>query len=117
MKITFHHHRINAKGGTTVAMEEIPVDMFREMTTEHALEVIVGLAKCSKKDNYNKKIGRSIAKARMTSVDLQVVGVANWHRPDDREVREVVLRGEAGIFTLRHTTGNKTVHLMEYEEA
>lgn len=119
MKITFHHSRprLSAKGGTTVAMEEIPVDMFKRITEDHIVEAKLGLAKCSKKDNYNKKIGRNIAKARMIDVELEVLAMAEWIRPDERPVKEVVLGTPDGvILALRHTAGNKTVHLLAFEE-
>jgi len=116
MKITYHHERIGPKGGTTVAMEEIPVDMFRELETGTVLEAQVGLAKCSLKDNYNKKIGRAIAKSRLTNVEFIVIATSIWESEHGVQNKEVILKHENNYFLLQHTSGNKTVHLKGMEQ-
>jgi hypothetical protein len=122
MKLQYYHRRLfdcnlSPKGGTTVAMEEIPVDMFAQITNENVLEAFLGTAKCSLKDNYNKKLGRRIATARLKSQELEVLAVSHWQKEDDRSVKEVVLKNQLGqIITLRHTSGNKSVHIVAFEE-
>ncbi len=71
--ITTH---LDSRGGTTFALQTPTVEQFKEFKIvdisedcwEYRLETIeldIGSAKCSKEDNYNKKIGRTIAKGRM----------------------------------------------------
>jgi len=134
MKIQFVHNRdvvfkfssanrienpslLLAKGGETIAMEEVPLDMFQQITKEHILSCFIGKALCSKKDNYNKKIGRNIATARMKEVDLEVVAIENYLDQNDRPVREVTLveLGTTHTYLLQHKEGNDKVHFIQYE--
>lgn len=128
MKIQYYHNRPRgirvefgeliiddfptARGGTTIAMEEIPVDMFNEMTPDHTLECFVGKAKCSNKDNYNKKTGRNIAVGRMKEIALSVLAVST----NENGTREVVLQdGTGSQYTLIHKEGTNTVRFIDYE--
>ena len=67
-KVHFRHIRnfdkknITARGGRTIAFRQID-----ENTIEFAI------AKCSPKDNFNKKIGRRIAEGRLNSGKVEVV--------------------------------------------
>lgn len=95
-----------ARGGITIAMEAVPVDMFLEMTVGDQLEVEVGKAICSKKDNYNRKIGREIAKGRMKNVILDVVAASKG---------EIVLFDGTNQYTLVLSATGKKVFFLSYE--
>lgn len=127
MKLQFVHNReltfknkelkLLTKGGETIAMEEVPLDMFKQITKEHVLSVHVGKALCSKKDNYNKKIGREIATGRLKEIELDVAGIQEYLDSNDRQVREVILVEPytENTYLLQHKEGNEKVHFIQYE--
>jgi hypothetical protein len=118
MNIQYNHHRQEtytdpyfqgttiARGGTTIAMESVPVDMFLEMTVGDQLEVEVGKAVCSKKDNYNRKLGREIAKGRMKNVVLDVIAASKG---------EIILSDGTNQYTLILSATGKKVFFLSYE--
>ena len=118
MNVQYYHSRLSddndnvlATGGTTIAMEEIPVELFKQISVEHVLECAVGKARCSDKDNYNKKVGRNIAKGRMKNVQL-AVNMVGTH-PDG--TIEVILSDiEGHQYTLVHKEGASTVRFVDY---
>lgn len=71
--IQFHHKRLlkdtnlQAKGGTTLCLEVPTVEEFDALQPSLKTSVVLkfGAAECSKKDNYNKKLGREISKGRL----------------------------------------------------
>ena len=96
---------IQPHGGTTIAMEAVPVDMFLEMGVGDQLEVEVGKAVCSRKDNYNRKLGREIAKGRMKNVILNVIAVSKG---------EVILSDGTNQYTLVLSANGKKVFFLDY---
>lgn len=58
---------IEAKGGRTIALEVPTVEEFKAFTPslKNPILLKIGIAECSKKDHYNKKLGREISKGRM----------------------------------------------------
>ena len=102
---------IGAKGGTTIAMEEIPVDMFKQLTADNILLCQVGKAECSNKDNYNKKVGRNIAQGRMKEVPLFVESICII----PKDTIEVILQDQTGHqYTLILKEGASTVRFVNY---
>lgn len=88
MKIVYCHNRefrelkpedinfkLNAKGGSTVAMEAIPSWLLDQLKMGSTIEKKVGIARCSDDDNYCKKTGREIAQSRLKSTLLKVVNI------------------------------------------
>jgi len=76
--------KLSATGGITVAAEHLGEG-----------RVQVGIARCSMKDNYNKHIGRQLAKARLAThgvnlperhleEELQDILIATWNRVANR---------------------------------
>lgn len=73
--IQFKHERhfdskgnLKAKGGRTIALEVPTLEEFKAFKPDiksPALHLHIGIAECSKKDHYNKKLGRNIAQGRM----------------------------------------------------
>jgi hypothetical protein len=75
MKVQFFHKRVlcskglseaGPRGGTTYAVEELHPATFEHLSKAlgTTIDLKVGVAQCSLKDNYNKKIGRLISEAR-----------------------------------------------------
>lgn len=72
--IQFNHVRIPApnnnfaaKGGRTIALEVPTLEEFKAFVPSLSTPLVfkIGIADCSKKDHYNKKLGREISKGRM----------------------------------------------------
>lgn len=120
MKIQYFHDRLilSPRGGNTIAMEIIPVDMFHNIDMDNVLEVAIGVARCSIKDNYNKKIGRSIATARLKNIELELLQSGEWEDENGRQIVEKILVDTVtgNVFTLRHKSGNELVRLVAFEE-
>jgi len=117
MNIQYSHQRVFSKfatiaievlphGGITIAMETVPVEMFLEMQVGDQLEVEVGKAVCSDKDNYNKKLGREIAQGRMKNVILDVIVKTD---------SEVLLTDKTNHYCLRLSSTGKKVFFLDYE--
>jgi hypothetical protein len=92
MNVQFHHKRnkkltsfefdtfkgvsveLLSKGGTTIALQVPTIEEFNDFKpTGSKLDLNMGLAKCSDLDNYNKKIGRSIALGRIYPVLCDII--------------------------------------------
>lgn len=58
---------LSAKGGRTIALEVPTVEEFKAFVPSliEPIRIKIGIANCSKKDHYNKKLGRQISKGRM----------------------------------------------------
>lgn len=56
---------VEAKGGTTVALEAIHSWFLDELKVGDTFEKRVGKAHCSKDDNYSRKSGRELSESRM----------------------------------------------------
>jgi|GEM_PF-6203956 hypothetical protein len=121
MNIQFFHARfarfrkdgeieLSARGGETIAMEEIPVDMFKELQLGDQLEAKIGKAACSVKDNYNKSIGRKIAVGRMKDEIFDVAAIY-----EQGEEKEVVLLKDGCQYVLKLLAGAKRVYFMDYQ--
>lgn len=73
MSYQFFHYRegeflkqILPKGGITFSVEELPIDAFDHLSKSlgTTVKIRVGVARCSEKDNYNKRMGRLISRNR-----------------------------------------------------
>lgn len=133
MNIQFHHKRtvikayfdyldklgiitkIEAKGGTTLALEVPTVEEFdnfkitdpnKDDYSISTIELKFGSAKCSNKDNYNKKLGRNIAKGRMQTV----VFFAKKHT--ENEVVLVAAQGSFPKLVLRKSPKGNRVYFI-----
>lgn len=87
MKIQFCHSRKEIlsvpyfqsstlpRGGETIAMEFLESWFVKELKVGNFFTKLVGKARCSDEDNYNKKIGRELAVSRMKKTVLTVTGI------------------------------------------
>jgi len=68
--------QLDARGGVTFALDVLPLSQnLAELRSGESVMLSAGIALCSKKDNYNKKIGRNIAKGKLQSKSFQVVDI------------------------------------------
>jgi hypothetical protein len=106
-------HPFNSKGGKTLAIEQIPVEMMNQITLEHVLVLKMGEAICHEDDNYNKKIGRELALSRIEEVEFDIVGVHKVIKDDGRKKTTIRIKHpfKKMEFMLIHTEGNKSVHI------
>ena len=76
----FHKNgRVNARGGTTLAIEPLQGWHVKTLEVGTFFEKLVGKARCSEDDNYCKKIGRDLAQSRMKPTKLTVLDVKESH--------------------------------------
>lgn len=66
---------VNPRGGTTVAMESIQSWLLDNLSQGDQIVRKLGIARCSKDDNYNKKTGRELAFSRLKTKLLTVVNI------------------------------------------
>ena len=68
--------QLDARGGVTFALDVLPLSQnLADLRSGESVMLSAGIALCSKKDNYNKKIGRNIAKGKLQSKSFQVVDI------------------------------------------
>jgi hypothetical protein len=121
MKITYYHIRkedgehIAPRGGVTLAMEQIEAWYFDTLEMGTFFEKSIGKARCSRDDNYCKKVGRDLAVERMKPTKLTVI--ASIVSPVDNK-KIVVLKDakDNSLYYLKKVTGNNRVYLDEYLE-
>lgn len=116
MNIVYDHLRyasidgkINPKGGITFAIEEISVEFFSNITEDHVLVAKFGVATCSKKDLYNKSIGRKIAKGRMVDTEFEVISINNFVNKDGQEIKFIYLTNGDTMLRLAHKENSRFV--------
>lgn len=63
---------VSAKGGQTIVMEELKSWFVNALSEGEFFTKKVGKARCSDKENYNKKIGRELALSRAKVITLTV---------------------------------------------
>lgn len=70
----YFHFEINPKGGRTIAVEVPTIEEFAVLSPslKNPVPVKIGIAVCSKKDLYNKKVGRELSVSRMKEVNFYV---------------------------------------------
>ncbi len=126
MNIQFNHKRnliitrfytvediveINPRGGTTLALEVIEPWFFDSLAVNDFFDKKVGSARCSKDDNYCKKVGRELSTQRMKLTRLVVQSlVAN-----ETEKIIVLVDSNNNTYTLKKINGQK-VHFVGYNE-
>ena len=102
---------LNSRGGETIAFEVPEPWVIEALTIGDFLTKLVGKAKCSDEDNYNKKIGRELASSRMKATVLTVVRLENYG-----ELRSAVLQDSKGHKYYIEKAPNYTkVHFTLYE--
>lgn len=70
--LSVHQIGISAKGGQTIAMEELKSWVVNALKEGETFTKKVGKARCSDKENYNKKTGRDLALNRIKVITLTV---------------------------------------------
>jgi hypothetical protein len=121
MKINYFHVRdyngflVAPRGGTTLAMEQIEGWYFDTLEVGTFFEKSIGKARCSKKDNYCKKVGRELAVGRMKTTRLTVIAVVD---EPSRNTRVVALRDskDNSLYLMRKKAGTSRVYLSNYDE-
>jgi hypothetical protein len=129
MSCQFFHHReenrisdeILPKGGATFSVEELSIHAFDHLSKALGITVKlrVGIARCSLKDNYNKRIGRKISEARMCSLfsglrTFLVEEITDFGNTD----RELTLVEENGkiVLVFKNNKDSKKVRLVNAYE-
>jgi hypothetical protein len=127
MSYQFFHYRqgkifgeVFPKGGATFSVEEVSIDAFDHLSKVLgiAVKLRVGVARCSEKDNYNKRIGRLISRSRAgLSSGLKTFLVDQITSFGD-EGRGLTLTQEDGSIVLffKNNKGNNKVRLVEAYE-
>jgi len=127
MSYQFFHYRqgkilgeVFPKGGATFSVEEVSIDAFDHLSKALgiAVKLRVGVARCSEKDNYNKRIGRLISRSRAgLSSGLKTFLVDQITSFGD-ERRGLTLTQEDGSIVLffKNNKGNNKVRLVEAYE-
>jgi hypothetical protein len=127
MSYQFFHYRqgkilgeVFPKGGATFSVEEVSIDAFDHLSKALgiAVKLRVGVARCSEKDNYNKRIGRLISRNRAgLSSGLKKFLVDQITSFGD-EGRGLTLTQEDGSIVLffKNNKGNNKVRLVEAYE-
>jgi hypothetical protein len=87
---------VDARSGKTIAYELQPIN-------KNEFELVYGIARCSKADNYNKKTGRELAKFRMQSAPyrINIINTDFRDKMDKRQIRislEQILQRVIGNF-------------------
>lgn len=92
MSIQFAHIRVgqsnkkthvletSPRGGKTFAIDLPNSWLFRQVVEGDSFTRSVGSSRCSDKDNYNKALGRGLAKSRMKPTKLTVLEVRRGDR-------------------------------------
>lgn len=69
---SIYQNGISAKGGQTIAMEELKSWFVNALSEGEFFTKKVGKSRCSDKENYNKKIGRELSLSRAKIITLTV---------------------------------------------
>lgn len=119
MNFQYFHYRhfgkngVTSKGGETYALEEMSLEAFEHLASgpDKKISLKIGMAICSRKDNYNKKLGRWIAEGRATLAMFKVMKVYTQHVTNHQTM---VLHNEDTqltiIFEKKH--GSRKVHFV-----
>jgi hypothetical protein len=103
---------LSARGGVTVAMQEIQPWLIETLKPGDFFTKSVGVARCSDKENYNKKTGREIAQSRMKLTVLTVVSIKDYSN-----VKTLILKDSNGnLFDLQKKHNCERVHFIGYEK-
>lgn len=101
---------LDARGGETIAMEEVPAWLLGKVETGDFFTKKVGKARCSDKENYNKKVGRQLAESRMKPTVLTVLS-----NQDFRGVKVLILTDDQNnLYQLEQEIGQTKVRFIGY---
>lgn len=99
---------LSARGGETIAMQEVQPWLIEQLKVGDFFTKLIGRARCSDKENYNKKIGREIAKSRMKPTVLTVIS-----SKDFSGVRVVILSDDKNnLYVLQKKPNCQKVHFI-----
>lgn len=110
--LTFtYESTLSARGGQTIAMEELEPWFIERLQQGDFFTKKVGKARCSDKENFNKKIGRELAVARMKPMIFTVMS-----NKDFGHTRLLILGDEKGhLYELQKRDNQVKVHFLGYE--
>jgi hypothetical protein len=104
---------LSAKGGQTVAMQELELWFVESLKAGDFFTKLAGQAKCSDKENYNKKTGRELAKSRMKATVFTV-----QENNDYGGLRELILKDDKNnSYVLQKRPDHNKVHFIGYLNA
>jgi len=102
---------LSATGGETVAMQELEPWFVESLKPGDFFTKLVGKARCSDKENYNKKVGRELAKSRMSPTILTVLSNSDYGN-----TRVLILvDSKKNMYELHKKATNAKVHFLGYE--
>lgn len=90
----------NAKGGTTIALALSGLTLqfiLLNLRAGGTVQLKLGRADCSKKDNYSRKMGAKIAEGRLQPVEFTVVDII---RDDTRNLLKLELENGGIKYTI-----------------
>lgn len=115
MSDTQFNHQIweGAMGGQTTCIvvpskDEFLATVFDHIELDAPILLDIGIAYCNDKDLYNKKVGRTMSKDRLTSIEFKFHSI---NIIDD--LRYIKLKNECGIFTFRVNPNSDRVWFTE----
>lgn len=105
------YHVVNPRGGTTIALEVIEPWFFDSLAVNDFFDKKVGSARCSKDDNYCKKVGRQLSTQRMKTTRLVVQSLVS----NETEKIIILVDSNNNLYILKKINGHK-VHFVGYNE-
>ena len=106
-----YESKLSATGGITIAMQELEPWFVETLQDGDFFTKSVGKARCSDKENYNKKTGRELAVSRMKPMVFTVLS-----NRDFGGVRILILKDEKqNMYELHKKARNIRVHFLGYE--
>jgi hypothetical protein len=104
---------IDPRGGLTTALEIPQSWLLKEIKVGESFDKKVGIARCSTDDNYNKKLGRELAKSRMKLTRLVCVEEVS----DTEGNKSIALDiGGGNVVLLRRLSSGKVFFLATVKE-
>jgi len=120
MSIQFSHYRnsisrYNGKGGTTFAVEINQTDA-KNYNIGDCVNISMGIAKCSDKDCFNKKIGRELSSSRLKNIEFNVISIRkSLDMKNSKISTRIILKADNTILTINQSSQNSKFQLFSVE--
>lgn len=110
----------SGKGGTIYAVQiignlEWDNDQ-NEIKVGRYIGFNIGIARCSDKDNFNKKIGKDLARSRLKLTTFKVVSISKYLKEDNKIRTKVTLKLEdESYLIINQSSQNSKFHVVSIE--